>query len=513
VLLGLLTNTGRTDGFVRFGATKVWAASTEFNAGDIVVPTSASAAAGKDRMFIATTTGTTGGTEPAWPSTDAGTVVDGGVTWLEAGLQTIPASSAQAVIPSKAIWADDQIVYIGRETMHVYQVTHGPYGGTYRYALDRDWYELPGHASHYEHHQGDVITTYPRFVATRRAILYSTLDGTDANRVARWAGTIRDVSAAEGLSQFTMDLASIGAEIKRKVFANQRRGKLRTGLHDGTGGYDGDGTPSATRLELEVSSLSGAAWPATAAKSYFRCGDEIFCGEISATENGVVVFNVAGCGRGLFSTATEAHEPGDEVVELFIIAAQNASGPIEFRWTKFTSDHPIDVVLALLTSRAGDAANGSDDILPDGWGAGILASRVDAAASRALRDRWLPYARHVEVIDEPFNCKEKMAEILRPFGCYPVTLLNDLMVIRKTTPFMPDDATPTVIDSGKLVAVPTWQADLLRVVGQVIFRCDRDIRDGSFRQTYIGELQGPGTEAQEFYAGIYLTLEVEAGGQ
>jgi Domain of unknown function (DUF2341). len=60
-----------------------WVASTAYSAGTLVKPT-----AGSNSFFYeCTTAGTSGTTEPAWPTTDGATVTDGTVTWAaRAGL-------------------------------------------------------------------------------------------------------------------------------------------------------------------------------------------------------------------------------------------------------------------------------------------------------------------------------------------------------------------------------------------------------------------------------------------
>lgn len=53
-------------------------ASTAYSAGDIVRPETANG-----RSYRCTTAGTSGSGTPTWPTTEGGTVVDGGVTWTE----------------------------------------------------------------------------------------------------------------------------------------------------------------------------------------------------------------------------------------------------------------------------------------------------------------------------------------------------------------------------------------------------------------------------------------------
>ena len=55
-----------------------WTASTAITAGEVVVPTTMNG-----HLYICTTAGTTGTTQPTWPTTSGGTVTDGTVVWTE----------------------------------------------------------------------------------------------------------------------------------------------------------------------------------------------------------------------------------------------------------------------------------------------------------------------------------------------------------------------------------------------------------------------------------------------
>ena len=57
-----------------------WAASTGYAIGDIVVPTTPTG-----RRYRATTTGSSGSSEPTWPTAEGGTVTDNSVIWEEYG--------------------------------------------------------------------------------------------------------------------------------------------------------------------------------------------------------------------------------------------------------------------------------------------------------------------------------------------------------------------------------------------------------------------------------------------
>lgn len=67
------------DGFEPDGY-QPWKPGTVYSLGDQVVPRERNG-----HVYTVTDDGTSGALDPAWPETDGGTVVDGGVTWTEAG--------------------------------------------------------------------------------------------------------------------------------------------------------------------------------------------------------------------------------------------------------------------------------------------------------------------------------------------------------------------------------------------------------------------------------------------
>lgn len=61
-----------------------WLATTAYTVGNLVVPTTFNSLSGSvGRIFKCTTAGTSGSTQPTWPTTAGGTVTDGSVTWTE----------------------------------------------------------------------------------------------------------------------------------------------------------------------------------------------------------------------------------------------------------------------------------------------------------------------------------------------------------------------------------------------------------------------------------------------
>jgi hypothetical protein len=78
---------------------RYWALLTAFNSGDLAVPLT-----DNGRAYRCIATGTTGATEPTWPTTQGGMVSDGSVTWQEATildlnlLQSVPAGPGLGIL-------------------------------------------------------------------------------------------------------------------------------------------------------------------------------------------------------------------------------------------------------------------------------------------------------------------------------------------------------------------------------------------------------------------------------
>ncbi len=397
-------------------------------------------------------------------------------------------------------------LYIGRETF-----TYTGKTGTTFTGCTRGAFALPGLEARQAHTSGDLISPYPRFLATRRIAWFMTLDGTDANRVTMWAGTVRTAKLTSGGLGLDVTAESLEGDLKVQSFANQRKAKLGVGL-SGPDGYEpaNEGEPAATtdRLVLAEGTTSGA-WT-NGAEILIRIGDECVAGTVAVDgiETAITIL-----GRGQFNSPVVQHAPGDDLVEVMWTGARSATGTAADQVSQFSAgDHPLEVMLQRLLSRKGDGANGTYDTLPEGWGLGLDASRVDVAGMLALKRTWFAGARHLWVYEEPHTFKAMLAEMLRPHGCYPVTTIGDLLTVRRLSPPIPD-ASLRAMDATAMVAVPSWDANTTNVIGRVVWRCDFDPVADAFRQEFKGEMIGPYQEAQEFYAGLWKTLEIEARGQ
>lgn len=74
--------------------TGTWVASTAYASGDVIIP---NAFASTNHIYYCTTAGTSGSTEPTWPTTTAGTVSDGTAVWTEATTYLYTSSNITAL--------------------------------------------------------------------------------------------------------------------------------------------------------------------------------------------------------------------------------------------------------------------------------------------------------------------------------------------------------------------------------------------------------------------------------
>jgi hypothetical protein len=405
-------------------------------------------------------------------------------------------------------------LYVGRETMKVAALPGGGVVTVYR-GMFRPPATLEARA--YQHTAGDVVTLYPRFVRTRRVFFYSAPTGaTDADKVARWAGTVQGAKLRKGLAGVDLTIESLEGELRAQCFSGQIRGKLAVGLYAPDGSFErseAEPVPFADRLRLEPSSISGRAW-VDGQRVAVRVGDELISGRLSLSNTEIVLdASSIDDARGMWGSPASEHHAGDDVSEVILVIGKAASRSVEERISRFSQgDNPLSVVLQVLLSVNGDGANGAYDVLPAGWGLGLDQSRVDVAGIEATRDRWLPFAREIRMLEEPFAARDFVASVLKAHLCYPVTLLDDRLTFRFLGPPMPD-AQPRAVSGTVVLSPPTWADVEETVIGRAIVRCDQDPVEGTWRQTYKAEFQGPGVEAQEFYAGQFDAPEFEWLGQ
>lgn len=83
-----------------------WAASTAYTAGQIVRPTT-----GNGFVYRCVVGGTSGGSEPTWPTTPFQTVADGGVTWACVGRAVLQFDAADPSWPNSTFTTRWAVIY------------------------------------------------------------------------------------------------------------------------------------------------------------------------------------------------------------------------------------------------------------------------------------------------------------------------------------------------------------------------------------------------------------------
>jgi hypothetical protein len=513
-VFGLVANTGadaaRRATWVYLGAPRWKPATVYVSTGDVVRPTTSSGAAGKDKWFWCLTGGTSGASEPAWPAT--GDVADGTATWSVGGDQNL-STTAPSFPYTGTLGAAPLTIYLGRETIRITQISQGNGCGLVQVS-SRARHLMEGQVSAWAHADGDVISTYPRFTVARRGRLYAALDGcVDADKLARWSGVVTRATMASGLLVVELELSSTWEQLsgKRKIFRSGMQTRLLRGVLSGAGGYTGPSTDQASaNWYYDDTRKTGTPWTAALIR-FFRCGDEVFLGTIATDVNGTPILSSTNA-RGCFGTVAAEHKPGDTVKEVIAVFEKLTPAPRPENNTPFSKgDNPLSVFLQRLLSRRGDLANGAYDVLPEGWGVGLDRSFVDVAGIEAIRDRWIPGARVMLLVEEPDEPREFFQKLLRPFALYPVLLTGDKLSVRRRAPPMPDTVVRSISDT-HVRRVLSWEQDVLTQPVGLLLEADKEVLSDDYRQRYAIAFVGPGAEAQEFYEDDAPTVEAQAPG-
>ncbi len=88
----------------------LWTAATAVAVNDVIIPATANGL-----RYICTKAGTTGDTEPVWPTRIRGTIGDGDAVWEEAGNQYDLWDMAEAIYQGWILKKAKAVVYIGSE--------------------------------------------------------------------------------------------------------------------------------------------------------------------------------------------------------------------------------------------------------------------------------------------------------------------------------------------------------------------------------------------------------------
>lgn len=155
--------------------------------------------------------------------------------------------------------------------------------------------------------------------------------------------------------------------------------------------------------------------------------------------------------RALFGSRKAEHDSGAEVRELRVLRG----------------DH-VDTILKLLLS-TGTGDNGSWDVLPEGWGAGIPQALVDTAAFRKIRD-------YSDVREFKFDGPVRVNELLATLGRVTASRIffnrQGQLTVNAERDVWPDSAAQMTIDIDNIKsdALPNWSAALSRIYNSWVIR-------------------------------------------
>lgn len=416
------------------------------------------------------------------------------------------------------------VVYVGRETILYASRIGSTFSG-----LTRGAYGSKAQA----HGTGSPISHYPRFLGGRNAVVRYYLGDSepsnsthDAASIARMSGVVAGCVQSRGATCFELTIDSVdrkisgwlGVDRKRMIFDGGLQGTLGWGMPDAFGVFEPEGdddvvspVPGELALSNGLSDVTRggtlAGWnhaQGRGAAFFVRVDDELLLIKPRFSHNSGRFFDVLA--RGLWGTPVQQHHTGAEVREVMPIAWDDAKAddPV-LKYLPWTSDHPIDIALQIITS-TGAGTNGPYDTLPARWGMGVPVTYLDLEEIERVRDREIPWLRVAGVVTEPVDLREWLArEIYQVFGLFAVSKLNGVYSIRRLAPPMPLDE-PAELSHREMVTAPQWDSNLANVVGQVIYRFDHDPLAGEHRDAHQTVFQ----EAQALYNGVFGTVERES---
>ncbi len=353
---------------------------------------------------------------------------------------------------------------------------------------------------------GTPVSVRPYTLKGRRCWYYQVIEprvGTaavDADKATRFTGTLESLkmdSAEPGA--YVISVQSITKEMNKRVFRDLRQfndtqeqgisgppyGADEPGIR--TAGNPGFVTGANTWNSRDVTLLDHLEVVLT------RVDDELMFWQGITSGDPYIALGQ----RGKFNTATVDHKSGFTAKECAWIAEYISASPktehSECRFNSATTtaaptpaDHPLMVLLQVMlstglgTNTAGGGAR-NYDVLPESWGLGVEHSRIDIAGIEKLAAEH-PDLRVCGVIESPMNFVDFAKEMLRPYGFYATETLGDLYTIRYLRPPLPDEVSRTLDDTSRISKQkPSWDANLVSAVQEVMFKSNFDIKDRDFK--------------------------------
>lgn len=281
------------------------------------------------------------------------------------------------------------------------------------------------------HDDGDSVFFYSPYVLGRRVRLFLGFDTDDFDGVEEELGQgwyVDRYGLGDDLGSWTFEAISRMKYLDRQLMRQRLAGAIDAAI-----GHD----QSRLRIGFRepITQAMVTASPHFGDTTWWKHGDEVF--GIDAGAIGNTGFVVAQARRGAGGTLPEAFEIGTDCRQVLLADASSGLGSFRFQppgaetssdltgWQ--VTDHPVPIMLALLTSSAGagdglyldnwEAGSGHYAALPPGMGLGLPMAEIDWASFLEVWYRTPSWRLPNLLVDEVETGREFLErEILRPAG-------------------------------------------------------------------------------------------------
>jgi len=429
-----------------------------------------------------------------------------------------------------SVFSNNTDIYINRETMritgiagNVLTVSRGMYGST---DSDHPLTDSQGNTITV------AVTNEPTFMHTREIILCENRTGLDEADAIKTRGYLSSIVEDNGIWELTA--SGYLRRLSCRIGETLAQTELETALW---GGDNPDGEDSIiARAGMTTWCLDIADISKFQSSGHVIVDNEIIkyaakaTGLLKLVDSSDHVQEEAlfwSAGRGVFSGVIfgptkgmrEIHEiwydrNDNEMIDVQYVPALMESHDVGAQVREvihsdsFTAGTaPAAVILTLLTSQEGDSSNGSYDVLPEGWGAGIDQARIDVTGIEntcAFLDSLdlAPFC-----IPEPVDCKEWLEEnVLRPCLLFFVEDFDGKITVKRL--YSKSEAikytTPTSITEDELLEIPHLSLDKMPI-GEFTINVNWDPGNDKFWgkvNVYLGD-------ATEKYLGTARNFEID----
>jgi hypothetical protein len=457
-------------------------------------------------------------------------------TYLAAAVTA--AAATIDVVDSTGLVANTSHVYVNRETMFVTNIAvGGGAGGSDRLTVTRGLYESEQVAHPLTDSQGNtlqvLVADKVRFMHTREVVLHEDRAGLVEADAIKFRGYLDTVDEDLGVwvLQCSGFLKRIACRIGETLAETELIYDLWGGpnLDDGTW-FPGNDLTSVTTWAMEVADESNFQ-----SSGHVIVDEEIIeyvsksassgpAGEfgpllkmIEHNEAYVRTWGESFAGRGRFSSDIWGERGAyliarsGQTYEVPIMMKPHSAGT-QVRQVMHSDDFtqgttPAEVILQLLTS-TGTGTNGTYDVLPAGWGAGIPQAKINSADIRQIC--WLA-APTLDLapfcITEATDLKTWLEEnVLRPLLLFFIEDADGVITVRRlwSKSEVLRYVTPTVTDHDVLYEIPGYSMGD-PPIGKVLIKMNWYPGDDE----YMGKVTAILGDGRERYQKVSRTHEIE----